>query len=526
MKRKKTLFFVLAAVLLVSAVAIVAVPREAAKQIIVRLTLPPLFHYTPQPADRDQQRVISRPIGFYFDLPRAFSSETDGERFTARSDYAALTVTREWATGRDVDAYIAHYLNRFILSADYQAANNIRLTENVSDGGTQKISAVLDGCADGVFDKYTYVFVKTGTKTFYRVMFKYAAADAAMDGRIEAMISSFRYFSPRGRLPAGRSYSVVTPESWTADTQVAYQRIRARQAPEWGIFAGDIYGAGIDRTIPALEEKLRYQFPVILAYTQFGGGFPLDFMQKCHAQGRLVELTLQTTSSNNEDLFGYTPFLDLYRGGQDGEIRAFARAARVFGHPFLFRLDNEPNSDWTSYAGVVNLSDPEIYVANWRRIYRIFEEEGVGNAIWIFNPNDRSFPPCDWNEFSAYYPGDGYVHMLGVTGYNTGTYYPGETWREFDAIYGDAARAYRPAFGAFPWMITEFASSSVGGNKERWIGRMFQSMGKYPEIKIAVWFNHADYEGSGDDLGAVARPYWLDETPATLEAFRNGLNNH
>ena len=62
----------------------------------------------------------------------------------------------------------------------------------------------------------------------------------------------------------------------------------------------------------------------------------------------------------------------------------------------------------------------------------------MDNAIWIFNPNDRDYPPANWNHFMAYYPGDEFVQLIGITGYNTGTYYKetkNETWREFDEIY-------------------------------------------------------------------------------------------
>ena len=79
----------------------------------------------------------------------------------------------------------------------------------------------------------------------------------------------------------------------------------------------------------------------------------------------------------------------------------------------LFRLNNEMNSDWTSYSGVVNLADPELYTQAWRYIYEFFLKNGVDNTIWIFNPNDLDFPAADWNRWLSYYPGDGYVQMLG-----------------------------------------------------------------------------------------------------------------
>ncbi|MBO5918320.1 MAG: hypothetical protein J6Q14_06100, partial [Oscillospiraceae bacterium] len=201
----------------------------------------------------------------------------------------------------------------------------------------------------------------------------------------------------------------------------------------------------------------------------------------------------------------------------------WARDAAAFGHPFLFRLNNEMNSDWTSYGGVVNLADPQIFTAVWQRIYRIFQEEGVDNCIWIFNPHDRQAPPSNWNNSLAYYPGTEYVQMIGVTGYNNGTYYTqwAEEWRDFEDIYDQIWEEYQPHFGAFPWIITEFASSGIGGDKVEWMEEMFDHIEDYPNIRIAVWFSFADFDDANG--GTPARTYWLDETPETLEAFRQGL---
>lgn len=182
------------------------------------------------------------------------------------------------------------------------------------------------------------------------------------------------------------------------------------------------------------------------------------------------------------------------------------------------------NSDWTSYSGIVTLSDPELYKAAWIRIYDIFEQEQVDNAIWIWNPNDNNYPPSKWNDFLCYYPGDDYVQMIGITGYNTGNYYEnetGEVWREFDKIYSEINEKYMTYFAEFPWMITEFASSSYGGDKVKWMEHMFKNIHSYPNIKAAVWFSYADY----DENGIAARPYWIDETPETLKAFQKGIQN-
>ena len=83
-----------------------------------------------------------------------------------------------------------------------------------------------------------------------------------------------------------------------------------------------------------------------------------------------------------------------------------------------------------------------------------------------------------------------------------------------------------PHFSKFPWIITEFSSSSVGGNKALWIKNMFDNLHKYPEIKIAVWFSYADFKVHNDEEKIVSRPYWLDETEETVNEFRKGLKNY
>jgi succinate dehydrogenase / fumarate reductase iron-sulfur subunit len=52
---------------------------------------------------------------------------------------------------------------------------------------------------------------------------------------------------------------------------------------------------------------------------------------------------------------------------------------------------------------------------------------------------------------------------------------------------------------------------------------MFENIKNYPNIKFAFWFNSADYDPEYPDNSKVSRPYWLDETEETLNAFKNGF---
>lgn len=501
------------------------------------------------------KRLVNYTDGYQVDVPQdaAFDFTLSPLFTVVESEHYRVTISRETSPylGLDADTtqklasvmpdvqckdgveqYIAYYFNRFILSESWQQANRVQVEGplDIPAGDTtgQVIYAVMEDVPEGERDGYAYVTIRTGLREIFRLMYRYDSENEQFQQQLARSLQYFRGFSTMGTAKYETDFYPVLPQEWSEETRALYETIANADQIRWGIFAENIYGEGIEQTVPRIEQEIGYHFPVVLSYFHFNEQFPLEFMQKNYEEGRIVELTFQLTESNNEDLMGYTPNIDLYRGLKDDKIREIAQAAKQFGHPFLFRINNEMNSDWTSYSGVVNMSDPELFKANWRRIYRIFQEEGVDNCIWIFNPNDRNAPPCRWNDGLAYYPGNEYVQLLGVTGYNNGTYYTnwGEQWREFDQIYNHVQWQYEPFFSDFPWIITEFASSSVGGDKVKWIENMFQHIGNYPNIKIAVWFSYADYDGDPDMGAPVARPYWLDETPETLAAFAEGVKHN
>lgn len=416
--------------------------------------------------------------------------------------------------------HVNYYEYRFLRDANWQKNNRVTVDSWTAEGGTEYIFATIEEPGEAAYDGYLYATVYTGSREYIRVMCRFDAADEAIRQQLCANTNAMRTFDPTGTGVYHTDFTPVLPDSWSEETTALYEDIVNSEDLRWGVFTKDIYTTGIEQTVPELEEKLDYRFDLILSYAHFTHEFPTEFMEENRQNGRLVELTYQVTTNNNTDMFAYTPFLDIYRGELDEEIRAFARAAADWGHPFLFRLNNEMNSDWTSYSGVVNMADPQLFIDVWQRIYRIFEEEGVDNCIWIYNPNDRNAPPSKWNDSLAFYPGNEFAQMLGVTGYNNGTYYTqwAEEWREFDLIYDEVWELYAPHFSDFPWIITEFASSSIGGDKAAWIDNMFAHIGDYPNIKMAVWFSYADFDGD-----IPARPYWLDETEQTTEAFRRGL---
>jgi len=477
------------------------------------------------------QRFVNYACGYMVDLPYDFVYNFDKSPVGIRAGNgrAEVTITREWSQGA-ASPYVNYFFNRFVLNERWRDENRVTLLQNenrwVGDFFVTVVTARVEEMPADLHDMYTYITIKNDTRIFYRLMFKYFS-DMDFEEHIERAINSFVKFTPAGtHLFTNMEFEPHIPSYWSPATRALYDRIVYAPYLLWGIFTYDMFGEGMRTYIPEMEAQLDFTFDIILAYIHLNHDFPVDLVVQNYEAGRITQLTLQTTVNNNVYMYGYTPTLDIHRGLLDERIREIARGAVEAGVPFLFRLNNEMNTDWTSYSGIVNLSDPFVYINVWQRIYRIFREEGVDNAIWIWNPNDKNFPPNAWNNFIHYFPGAEYVHMLGITGYNTGTYYyveHGEIWREFDVIMELIEEDYMPFFAAFPWIMTEFASSSIGGDKVAWIDNMFAIIGNYPNLRAAVWFSAADYDPRPEFYGRPTRLYWLDESPETLEAFRRGL---
>ena len=531
---KKSITFVLALAAAFTLTGCASVPEvdKSARyyQNGALLTEEPDFTNDVKMIKRDEEKgtevFTNYPKGYELTFPAGVEYDLTLSEYVviATAPRLSCTVSMERSPYIDVDEYLAFYQNRFYTNEHFRTENKIVLHEDdtVQTAGLKTRIVTISRENFGV---YTYAYQCTGGQNYMRYMF---TADEFCDEYVEnymAILNSYK-----SAMKYGYSYSTLkgwpaVNTNWSDETALLYKKYQTKTDIDWGIFVADVYESGINEVIPAMEEKIGMDFEVVLMYRQLGTDVPVEALQKAHDDGKIIELTIQVSAQNNEDVYGYTPMFDLLEGNLDEAVRRLASQVKEFGLPMLFRLNNEMNSDWTSYSGIITLSDPEIYKAVWRHIYDIFEEEGVDNCIWIFNPNDNNYPPSNWNNFTRYYPGDGYVHMIGITGYNTGTYYrhvTGEVWREFDEIYSEIEKKYSQYFNWYPWIITEFGSSSIGGDKVKWIDGMFDNISKYKNIKVAVWFSYADFDFREGKNGAPSRPYWLDETENTLKAFAAG----
>ena len=370
-------------------------------------------------------------------------------------------------------------------------------------------------------DAYYSIFVKsseeiTDPAKYDELVASFQLTDAAEEGARVIEVESWR------SAPVDSSR-----REWSDETAAFYEASFGEDAPlRWGIFEPDVV-KGNSEPMYELERELDFTFDYLLCYSHFYNAYadspyvPLvPLLEGARDGGKVVELTLQLRTPKD----GSSNMYDILQGEYDAYLKDYAAAIAAYGHPVLFRLNNEMNGDWCPYSAYYTSKDAEIYTAGYRYIYEIFEEAGANrNTVWVWNPNEQSFPNFTWNHTLLYYPGDEYVDIVGMTAYNTGTYYAdyGESWKDFTTLYEKLYDTYCTWF-AQPFMITEFSCSSTGGDKAAWVEDMFDCITDYPRIKAAVWWNYVDYASEG----VVSRGYLLDETPQLVEIFRRRLADY
>ena len=416
-------------------------------------------------------------------------------------------------------AYI-NYSNQFLAnSADHTKEYETKTTVNgktvhILQWSRQKLSGIED-------DKNYYVSLEilSGSGEIYTILVK-SDTPFYLAGGYEYLINDFTTFPPAQSAYMRKAQEIpVEYKGWNQETQDFYRLYFSPDSTlQWGLFQPK---APDDFTqMNYLETAMEYQFPILLNYSNLENKYKHPNLetrlQNAYKNNKTLELTLQTSwTEAGEGNMVY----DVLNGEYDEFLENYAKTVSDFDHPVLFRLGNEMNGDWCPYAGYNTSKDTMIFKEFYRYVYQIFADAGADNVIWIWNPNGKSFPDFEWNDEVMYYPGDEYVDIIGLTAYNTGTYYADENWTEFAGLY-DPIYAKATALYDQPLMITEFASSSVGGDKNQWIRNMFDHIDSYPRIKVAVWWDGCDWDASGN----IARPYFIDETPQIIQTFKELLN--
>jgi len=282
-------------------------------------------------------------------------------------------------------------------------------------------------------------------------------------------------------------------------------QLTGREAP-WQMAAARRFEARVGHGLSLLE----FSAP----FAECGDGrcsfytFPTHEMTKIRRHGAIPLFGWNSGSSGgNPENFGLD---ELLAGRYDSHIRAFARDARDWGHPFFLRFDWEMNGSWFPWGTGVAGGTPAEFRAAWRHVHRIFDRFGADNATWVWCPFASDEP------LGPFYPGDRFVDWTCLDAYNWGPESALQLpWRSFRELFGPAYHqvAERVAPDK-PMLIAEVASTGSPEEKAAWIDDMFASLRQgFGRIRGLVWFDKVD--------NGVEWP--LEGSPLATEAFGRGL---
>jgi mannan endo-1,4-beta-mannosidase len=192
----------------------------------------------------------------------------------------------------------------------------------------------------------------------------------------------------------------------------------------------------------------------------------------------------------------------IIRGDYDDYIQHFAHAAADSRRPLLIRFAHEMNLQryhWGSTEAAYGPDSPTRYRAMWRHVVDIFRRSHTTNVQFAFCPNCESVPgagspaAAPWNAVRNYYPGNDYVDVLGMDGYNWGdTQTPAKngwqsTWRSFESIFAGIRAELRAIAPEKPLYVFETSSAATGGDKRVWLRDLSRTAVDW-QLAGVVWF--------------------------------------
>jgi hypothetical protein len=213
-------------------------------------------------------------------------------------------------------------------------------------------------------------------------------------------------------------------------------------------------------------------------------------------------------------------------GLHDAYLDQVAAAARAFPYVMYVRPWPEMNGDWTSFqptpAGEKEHGGtPEEFVAAWRYLVTYLRDRGATNLRWVFNPTTDTYEGT--TDIRTIYPGDDYVDVLGLDGYNWGnTGLNWGQWRTFEDIYREQYDRLVALHPTAPVWICEVgckepsyddgAPRIKSASKARWITDMFAAT-TFPRVRAVCWFQ-----------GNKERDWRVNSSNDALKAIRSALD--
>lgn len=194
------------------------------------------------------------------------------------------------------------------------------------------------------------------------------------------------------------------------------------------------------------------------------------------------------------------PYEQILNGDYDTYLLKIAAEIEAWGEPIIIRFAHEMNLDHYHWGGTLeeyNINSPKHYAEMFRYVVSLFKKHNITNGLWAFCPNNNSVPNLPWNTPRNYYPGDNYVDLLGMDGYNWDITPQiakkrnqawDKPWSSFEDIFTHLYRDLKKIAPHKPIIVFETASvDREGKRKSAWIKDAIKTAKKWGLLGI-VWF--------------------------------------
>jgi mannan endo-1,4-beta-mannosidase len=285
--------------------------------------------------------------------------------------------------------------------------------------------------------------------------------------------------TPPDVAPATPGAPPATPAPPGTDAPAADPEAPVEPAPapimEVGIALGDLDPVRLDRFVAVTGVIPDF----VDVYKSWGDSpdFEPELDRELARRGIRMKITWEPWEPVPSGRFGANQpdyaLATIVAGDHDRYVRRWARSIARHERPIVIRFMHEMNGRWYPWGQGANGNTAEDYVAAWRHVWTIFEEEGASaNVHWEWAPNEQfegSSP------LEPLYPGDAYVDQIGISAYNWGVRNYGPVfsrWREFGPMVDPTLDAIA-ALADRPLGVSETGSSPVGGDRAAWIEGVF-----------------------------------------------------
>jgi Glycosyl hydrolase family 26 len=270
--------------------------------------------------------------------------------------------------------------------------------------------------------------------------------------------------------------------------------VHAKLAPRQGSYLG-VFESATPSSYPQIAAfgQLAGRLPNLAGYYS-GWAEPFDtrFANALHAH-RITPFVQIDPSDASVDAIA--------DGTYDEYLRQYADSVRAFGHAVVIGFGHEMNAPGNSWGyGHVKPFD---FVAAWRHLVRLFDQQGADNVTWIWTvaaDQPGTGPIKEW------WPGSAYVDWVGLDGFY---YRPTDT---FATVFGPMMRSIRRFAPRTPMLLSETA---VGPRALQLPGilNLFGGMAKAGTLGL-VWFD------IDQDHGIYHQDWRLENDPVGENAFR------